>query len=78
MYSFSLFPVITKPTRVTDNTASLLDHLWTTETESNVNNYMIEMDLSDHLPKLSQLKLQNPMQTFHIYKNSRTCSEASL
>lgn len=30
-YSFSLLPVITKRTRVTDNTASLSDHLWTTE-----------------------------------------------
>ena len=35
MYSFSLFPVITKPTRVSDNSASLLDHLWTTEVEFN-------------------------------------------
>ena len=59
MYSFSLLPVITKSTRVTDNTASILDHLWSTEVESNISNFIIETDLSDHFPTISQFKLKN-------------------
>ena len=30
MSSFFCYPVVTKPTRVTDETATLIDHLWTT------------------------------------------------
>ena len=66
MYSFSLFPVITKPTRVTDNTASILDHLWTTEVESNINKFIIKTDLTDHLPTISQFKLQN-LYKVHLF-----------
>lgn len=45
MYSFSLLPLITKPTKVTDNTVSLSDHLQTTEKESN-SKFIKETDLS--------------------------------
>ena len=78
MYSFSLFQVITKPTRVTDNTASLLDHLWTTEIEFNLGNFIIETDFSDHFPILSQFKLHKSMEVIPIYKKIRIYSKLSL
>lgn len=68
MYSFSIFPVITKPTRVTDNTASLLDHVWTTKVEFNIGNFRIETDLSDHFPILAQFKLHKNKKVSPIYK----------
>lgn len=33
MYSFSLFPMITKPTRTTETTATLIDHIRSTQLE---------------------------------------------
>lgn len=54
MYSFSLFPLITKPTRVTNDSATLIDHIWITRTEDNIANYIIHSDITDHFPVLSQ------------------------
>ncbi|KAK7079302.1 hypothetical protein SK128_006463, partial [Halocaridina rubra] len=36
MYSRGFFPITTKPTRVTENSASLIDHIWTTNLEVNI------------------------------------------
>lgn len=57
MFSFSLFPLTTKPTRITDTTATLIDHIWTTLPDLNIGNYIINADISDHFPVLSQFKL---------------------
>lgn len=59
MHSFSLFPSITKPTRVTNNTATLIDHIWSTQIEYNINNYVIQTDISDHFPTFSQFKFHH-------------------
>ena len=51
MYSMGLFPLITKPTRITTSTATLIDNIWTNKL--NVNNCVSGLlidDLSDHLP----------------------------
>lgn len=53
MYSFSYTPLITKPTRVTDNCATLLDNIWSTEVEYNVKNCIWYTDISDHFPVIS-------------------------
>ena len=63
MYSFSLFPLVTKPTRVTNTTASLIDHIWTTQFETNTKNYIIHNDTTDHFPVLSQFRIQNTNTT---------------
>ena len=53
MYSFSYTPLITKPTRVNDNCASLIDNIWSTEVEHNVRNCILYTDISDHFPIMS-------------------------
>lgn len=42
MHSFSLFPLITRATRVTMNTAALTDHIWSKQVETNVNKLITE------------------------------------
>ena len=47
--------VITRPTRITDTTATLIDHIWHNDTSvgcTTLNNYpgIIYSDISDHLP----------------------------
>lgn len=57
MFSFSLFPLITKPTRVTSTSATLIDHIWSSQIENNIGNYVIHTDISDHFPIVSQFHL---------------------
>lgn len=56
LYSFSLFPMTTKPTRITDSTKTLIDQIWTTQVEDNVGNYIVLTDISDHYPIFSHFK----------------------
>ena len=50
MYSHSLFPLITKPTRVTGNSATLIDHIFTNNFETNVTHTqgILCTSISDH------------------------------
>ena len=50
MYSYSMFPLITKPTRVTKDTATLIDHIFTNnfETESKHVQGILCTSISDH------------------------------
>lgn len=62
MFSFSLFPVITRPTRVTNTTATLMDHIWTTQVDLNTGNFIIDTDLTDHFPAISQFRIRDIKQ----------------
>ena len=52
MYSYSFLPLITKPTRITDRTATLIDNIFTNHTSSTAQQFpgIIFNDMSDHLP----------------------------
>lgn len=56
-YTYSYFPVITKPTRVTSTSASLIDHIWTND----LNNYqasgIMYTSISDHFPVFSSFSV---------------------
>lgn len=73
MYSYSLFPLTTLPTRVTATSATLIDHIWSTYIENNVGNYVIKADITDHFPSVSLFKCSStaPPPTF-IRKRSFT------
>lgn len=66
MVSFSLFSAITKPTRVCDQSATLIDHIWTTKLDTNSGNYIIETDITDNFPLFSQSHnhIDNPKLKF--------------
>ena len=50
LYSNNITPVITKPTRLTDHTKTLIDHIYTNEPISNITTGIGLLDISDHLP----------------------------
>jgi hypothetical protein len=52
MYSNSMFPLISKPTRITKDTATLIDNIFVTSNyvESSILNGMFVTQISDHLP----------------------------
>lgn len=54
LYSNNLLPVVTKPTRLTYHTATLIDHIYTNSSR-NVFSGILTVDISDHLPLVSVL-----------------------
>ena len=47
--SFKL--LITKPTRITNNTVSIIDHIWSNDLANNcISSYILITDITDHLP----------------------------
>lgn len=50
MYSMNLFPIITKPSRITTHSATLIDNIFTNTIEGNTLSGLLVCDISDHLP----------------------------
>lgn len=78
MYSYSFFPLITKATRVTDTSATLIDHIWVTRTENNINNYILQTDITDHFPVVSQFTSCYLHKPEPVYITKRTITQAAL
>ena len=72
MYSCSLFQCITKPTRVTSKTASLIDNIFCNNIVDNLENQdvftgILYTDISDHFPIIYIDKatgIKNPLKYF--------------
>ena len=50
LYSFNLYPMINKPTRISSNRASLIDNIFTNVIKKKTHNGIIYDDFSDHFP----------------------------
>ena len=50
MSSNGLYPLISKPTRISGSTATLIDNIFTNNLEFNMVSGILYADLSDHLP----------------------------
>lgn len=55
MTSFSLSPLIRKPTRTTDHSMTLLDQIWVNCPELSIANYIFRTDITDHFPVMSHI-----------------------
>ena len=53
MYSKTFFPLITRPTRITEHKASLIDNIFTNDPFNSSTNGLFLCDISDHLPIFS-------------------------
>ena len=77
MFSFELNPLIRRPTRVTETTASILDHIWT-NSKSVKNDGIIKSNLTDHYPVFMTLSNNSPISNVNPgYKPYRKYSEAN-
>ena len=50
MYSLGLYPLIDKPTRITDSLTTIIDKIFTNELRFNLTSGITFNDISDHLP----------------------------
>ena len=65
LFENSLYPVISKPTRITHHSATLIDNIFTNNLDHDMISGIIYSDLSDHLPifQTSNLKIENSPQS---------------
>ena len=76
MHSHAFLPTISHPTRVTQNSSKLIDHIWLNKTipcESGV----INSDFSDHFPIFILTKFEHSVSK-HIDKSFRDHAQANL
>ena len=50
LYALGLHPLITRPTRITSHSKTLIDNIFTTDLSSHIHSGLIINDMSDHLP----------------------------
>lgn len=77
MYNYSLSPLTTLPTRVAATSSTLIDHIWSTQVENNVANYIIKTDITDHYPVVSVFKCDQyfcSRPTYTIKRRFKHCS----
>lgn len=67
LYSFSYFPVINKPTRVTELSATIMDHIWTNDMNGYKSSGISYNSISDHFPVFSSFSVRNALD--HCNKN---------
>ena len=60
LQGFGLFPVITKPTRVTATSQTLIDHIFTNITARTVTSGIYQYDITDHFPIFCQIHNNAP------------------
>ena len=55
LLSNSFKPIITKPTRITDKSQTIIDHIWTNDLRTDISpkGYIYITDISDHMPCLA-------------------------
>ena len=64
MFSFSYYPLINKPTRITEKSSSTIDHIWTNFTNTKIFSGIIAHPVADHLPifQTSVIRELSPFQ----------------
>jgi hypothetical protein len=56
LFSLGLIQIINKPTRCTDHSATLIDHIYTNNVHlSNISSYIFISQLSDYFPIITKL-----------------------
>ena len=78
LYSHSLFPMITKPTRVIKNTTTLIDNIFGDITSCNdMLNGIVFTDISDHFPVFSFVKNAQLSQK-HVTRKTRCLTNENI
>ena len=77
LYSFGLHPLITRPTRITSHSKTLIDNLFTTNL-SNKHSELRINELSDHLPIFLIFEYKHNKSTNVIYNTKRVVNDHNI
>ena len=78
MVSISLYPLISKPTRITSTTATLTDNIFTNNLQHCMNSGIFYSDLSDHLPIVQVTHLKLDAETPFRKRLARLINSATI
>ena len=56
MFSLGMFPLISKPSRITDVSATLIDNIFTNELTYTITSGLLINDISNHLPVFAKCR----------------------
>ena len=59
MYDHSRYPIINKPTRITQNSSTCIDHIWTNIHDKIIKSAIVTHKIADHLPVVQSTKISN-------------------
>ena len=57
IYDYSFYSIINKPTRITQNLSSCIDHNWTNIHDKIIKSAIITHKIADHLPVIQSTKI---------------------
>ena len=70
MYSLGMYPLIDKPTRITESSTILIDNIFTNEMRHNLTCGILFNDIRDHLPVFAlceyHIKINVKIEVQHI------------
>ena len=71
MFNYNFYPLINKPTRITDSSSSAVDHIWTNVSNISIKSGIIAHCVADHLPVIQVSNLRkiktNPVPNVRCY-----------
>ena len=67
LFANNILPIITKPTILSDHTATLIDHIYTNSPLLNFTTGILTVDISDHLPVFCIIKSNPPRDANKIF-----------
>ena len=70
MFDFCFYPIINKPTRITEQSRSCIDHIWTNVHDKSIKSAIITHLISDHLPVIQSTIISND---YKCKENPKTC-----
>ena len=79
--SHGFLQIISRPTRITDHSAKLIDHIYTNQIHSITSSGIITLDISDHLATYTNIALDDNVHHFTHNENSaeyRSVNAANL
>ena len=82
LHGYNLLSLVNKPTRVTDTTVSIIDHIWSSSYQSLTKSFILYSSITDHFPICSCFKInknnEENNKTNFIEVKYRKYSEAKI
>ena len=79
LYSIGLHPLITRPTRITCQSKTLIDNIFTSDVKSNIQSGLLINDTSDHLPifQMTDIGINGNKNNF-VYNKKRIVTDRDI
>ena len=73
--SFGFLQIVTKPTRISENSATLIDHILTNSFNDAFESFLLCWQISDHLPLIHNLSFKKTKPKLEKIKTRKFCGE---